>query len=230
MYPRTVPVELYSVAHLLEEYDTGWLAAEKLEAHLDPSWTQTPPRENVRFQNCWRRRSDWSVRADDFRAFPLPSPALSQMLSQFHFGPYYNARPGEDAMGILDSIRKAFNRNKDPQKVTKAVTEVMIVGSWDELLAVFVKYTSELRDSSAQDVVESFLHAFQDDAYTSNLIRERARIIALCRTQGISAVLQHPPVRLKEPTSNLRGIARLFNANTGEEAVGAIEDFIRLAR
>jgi hypothetical protein len=132
-------------------------------------------------------------------------------------------------MGIFDSIRKMFKRNKDPQ-VVKAVTQVMIASSWDELLAVFVKYTSELRDSGAQNVVNDLLGTFKDDAYTSTLIMERAQIIALCRKQGIRAVLQHPAKKLKEPTESLRGIARLFTADTAEEAMEVVENFIRLAR
>ena len=116
---------------------------------------------------------------------------------------------------------------EEGQPILEAVTQVMICGSWDELLAVFTRYSGKLRSPEVDKVVEALGETFKDDAYTAPLIKERAELLALHRNNGIRAILQHPAMRLKEPTDTLRLFARIGKLKSVAEAESAGPDLAK---
>jgi hypothetical protein len=139
-------------------------------------------------------------------------------------------------MGVFDRVRKAFAGTSKPaqnaanaQPILEAVTQVMICASWDELLCVFTKYSTELRAPDVEGIVDALRHSFEDDAYTLALIAERANILALHKKHGIQAVLKHPSVSLKEPTSSLRFFAKIGSLKSADEAQAAAKELKRIS-
>lgn len=120
---------------------------------------------------------------------------------------------------MFDFFRRRQNRpNETPeeglswghvQPALEAVSQVMICESWDELLAVFVRYAQELKSPIAAKWVRGMREAFRGDVYTSVLIEQRAGLIDLHRKKGIIAILRHSEMTLSEPTSTLRLMSRI---------------------
>lgn len=107
------------------------------------------------------------------------------------------------------------------QPVLEAVSQVMICGSWDELLAVFTQYSEELKSPEVAKLVRGMREAFKEDAHTSVLIEQRAGLFVLHREKGIVAVLQHHAINLNQPTSALQLFARIAKLRSVAEVKSA---------
>jgi hypothetical protein len=130
--------------------------------------------------------------------------------------------------GKLSNMRQPTAEQLQAMSVLEAVGQVMICQSWDEATATFSRYSDELGQPDVEQIVDALKATFADDAYTVALIEEKAKLIAIHRTQGLPAILTHPPVKLKEPPGSLRLIARVGKMRSIEEAESSGKELIEL--
>ena len=129
---------------------------------------------------------------------------------------------------ISDASPEAAAYREHGQPILEAVTQVLICESWDELLAAFTRYSTQLQSTDVKNVLDALRETFKDDGYTTALIEERAKLLALHRAKGIASVIKHPAMRLKEPTSTLKLFARIGRLKSVADAEAAGKDLTRL--
>jgi hypothetical protein len=110
-----------------------------------------------------------------------------------------------------------------------AVTDLMVEDSWEELGQSIRRNWGVLESKKVDNVIDALVHAFQEDAYSTSVIRERSNLLGRCKTEGVTAVFSGTPLQLKQTTNSIRFIARAMSIKARGDLPSAAKDLIKLS-